>query len=170
MSKPAQKNEKPATEEVLEKVRVDSSVLMRIVKHTGEGKTEGSGILYGTNEGWFVEVTDCQPSPVFEEGTSEYRNNEYEELVSQHNAEFNLPSTRVGWYMISSGDAYLSLDHFIHNIQLYERGLSPIFLVYDSLRASSGSECPFRAFKIHDHWLMNVYRDEHSQLTIDPAR
>jgi hypothetical protein len=46
----------------LEYLRVDSSVLMKIVKHEKDGlKPNGCGQLLGSYEQGYVEATDCYP-------------------------------------------------------------------------------------------------------------
>lgn len=46
----------------LEYLRIDSSVLMKIVKHEKDGlKPNGCGQLLGNYEEGYVEATDCYP-------------------------------------------------------------------------------------------------------------
>ena len=164
-----QRNDATLPDGILECVRVDSSVLMKIDKHRQEQPYGGSGLLYGSFEGWFNEVSDCHALLNPEDGYSEARISEYDELIAQQHAEFNLPSCKVGWYLISHLDSHLSLEAFVNTVHANERHPDSILLVYDTLRAFSGAECPFRAFKLSDEWVKQVYRDEHDQLTVETS-
>jgi len=88
--------------------------------------------------------------------------------VSSYNADFNIPSFKVGWYFISQNNSFLSPECFLNNYGFHEKGTNPIFLVYDIERARSGAQSPFRAFKISDEWTSQIYRDENKQIIIEP--
>lgn len=56
----------------IEYLRVDSSVLMRIVRHEREGlKPNGCGQLLGTYEAGYIEVSDSYPLLYNDENVSE---------------------------------------------------------------------------------------------------
>lgn len=159
----------------LEYVRIDSSVLMKISKHQKDGlRPLGLGQLLGKIEDTYVEITECYPQLYNDDSMSEVRSwftqnriSEYESLVSNYNSEFNIPQVKVGWYLISDSHSFLSSECFLNNYGFYEKGINPVFLVYDEERARAGAQCPFRAFKMADEWLKDIYRDDHNQLIID---
>lgn len=51
----------------------------------------------------------------------------------------------------------------------YEKTVNPVLLVYDVLRAESGARFPFRAFRLSEEWLKNIYRDENNQISVSTA-
>lgn len=167
----------------LEYLRIDSSVLMKIVKHEKDGlKPNGCGQLLGNYEQGYVEATDCYPLLNNDESLSD---------VYTFHSRRESPSTRVSWWPImpnltsdqpkSAGISFRRTDHsslktafwaamlMYELLKKYEKNINPILLVFDTLQAQAGALCPFRAFRLSEEWLKNIFRDENNLVCVAPT-
>ena len=98
-------------------------------------------------------------------------------MLDQANSKFNLESNKVGFYVISDNNSFLSADCLKANFESVSFSPNPlipqslqhyksIFLVYDKIAANSGDPAPFKAYKLSEAWSQALYKLD-DQIQID---
>jgi translation initiation factor 3 subunit H len=147
-------------------VQLEGHVLLKIAKHSRDNAAVHpvvTGSLLGLDVGQTLEVTECFPIPIQDDGEDA---ESYELEMLRCMREINVDNNMVGWYQSSVSGSYQVLeiiDTFISSLESLERC---ICIVYDVTCALTGTQ-GVKAIRLADSFI-EAYRE--GPLTIEKVK
>eukprot|EP00051_Salpingoeca_urceolata_P026929 m.479323 g.479323 ORF g.479323 m.479323 type:complete len:336 (+) comp21402_c0_seq1:185-1192(+) len=139
-------------------VVIDGLVILKILKHARENPHEAiQGPLLGLVHQHNLEITNCFPSPLAEEGDSSSAE-QYLFTMMRCLREVNVDHLNVGWYHASPLGSYLTEEVIALQFQHQSSIEESVVLIYDPVKTLNGS-LSFKAFRLTKKF-MDLFRDQ----------
>jgi len=142
----------------LRELRLEGSVVLKIVKHCQESQPSlVTGQLLGLDIGSSLEVTDCFPFPSPSRDEDEDPNAEganYQLEMMRCLREINVDNNTVGWYQSTIMGSFQTLELIETFINYQESIKRCICIIYDPQRTKTGS---LKAVKLRERFI-EVYK------------
>lgn len=130
-------------------VQLDGLVLLKIIKHCQENKTEiATGQLLGLDIGNKLEVTNSFPMP--DDADDDYRISMLKQL-----REVNVDNNVVGWYICSFLGSWMQQDILAEQFSYQQTIKSSIMIVYDAYSSTKG-KLAIKAYRLTEG-MMKLY-------------
>jgi len=140
----------------LTSVKVDLTVLLKIIKHAKEANFKlATGQLHGVYSEKNVEITNSYAVPNKDDDTAE---DDFDSNMIARLEEINMDNNKVGWYQVCYANDHLSGESVATTFDYQTNVPYAVYLVYDILEVERGLRSPFKAYRINSKY-MDLMKD-----------